>query len=125
MLINLCPGDWEGKIHQMKNKVDEDNGRGGTQENGIFWKLRRFSRNEFCKNIECLLSAHTFGLGGLILWEKYPKISGKKRKMSLIKLKVDLYEVCEFLFQILYYCYYFYTNNSFTSAIFVEYITQG
>ena len=69
----------------MNKKVDQDNGRGGTQENGQFWKLWRFSRNKFWKNIGCILSAPNFGLRGLRLWEKYPKISGKKSKRYLIR----------------------------------------
>ena len=87
----------------MNKKVDEENGGGETQENGRFWKLRRSSRNEFWNNIGCLLSAPTFGLGVLMRWEKDPNISGKKRKRYSIKLKVDLYEVCAYLFQILCY----------------------
>ena len=79
--MNLWPGYWEEQLHQMNKKVDEENGRGGTQENGQFWKLRRFSRNELWKNIGCLLSAPTFSLWGSILWEKDPKISGKNRRM--------------------------------------------
>ena len=109
----------------MNKKVDEEYGSGGTQENGKIWKLRRFSRNEFWKNIGCLLTAHTFGLGGSILWEKDPKISGKKIKRSSVRSKVDLYEVCESLFQILYYYYYFFTNTSSPSARFVAYLTIG
>ena len=109
----------------MNKNVDGDNGRGGTQENGQFQKLWRFSRKEFWKNIGCFLSAPPFGLGGLRLWEKGKKISGKKRNRSSIRLKVDLYEVCESLFQIIYYCYYFYTNTSFPSAIFVAFLTLG
>ena len=48
---------------EMNNKVDEDNGRGGDQENGRFRKLRKLSRNEFWKNIRCLLSTHLSPLG--------------------------------------------------------------
>ena len=75
----------------MENNVDEENGRGGTQENERFWKLWRFSRNEFWKNIGCLLSAPTFGFGVSRLWEKDPNISGNKRKRFSVQLKVDLY----------------------------------
>ena len=82
--MRLWPGDWEDQLHRMNKKVGGDNGRGGTQENGQFWNLKRFSRNEFWNNIGCLLSAHTFGLGGSRLWENDPKISGKKRKRSSI-----------------------------------------
>ena len=73
----------------------------------------------------CLLSEPTFGLGESIMWENDPEISGKKRKRSLIRPKVYLYEVCVSLFQFIYYYYYFYTNTYFTSAIFVAYITLG
>ena len=59
------------------------------------------------------------------MWEKDPKISGNNRKRSSIRSKVDLYEVCSSLFQLLYYCYYFYTNTSFPSGIFVAYLTLG
>ena len=44
-------------------------------------------------------------------------------KRSSIRPKVYLYEVCASLFQIIYYCYYFYTNTYFTSAIFVASLT--
>ena len=109
----------------MNNKVDEDNGRGGNQENGRFRKLRRLSRNELWKNIGCLLSAPIFGLWGSRMWEKHPNISGKKRKSYSIRLKVYLYEVCASLFQIIYYCYYFYTNTYFTSVRFLASLTLG
>ena len=39
----------------MNKKVDEENGRGGTQENGKFRKLWQFSRKDLCKNIGFLL----------------------------------------------------------------------
>ena len=45
MLIKVWPGYWEEHPDRINNKVDEDNGRGGNQENGQFWKLQRFSRN--------------------------------------------------------------------------------
>ena len=48
--------------------------------------------------IGCLLSAPTFGIRGLRLWEKDPNISGKKRKRSSIRSKVFLFEVCASLF---------------------------
>ena len=88
----------------MNKKVYEDNVRGGIQDNGLFWKIHRFPRNKFWKSIWCLLSAPTFNIGGWGMWENHKKMSGKKRKRSLIRSKVDLYEVCASLFQILYYC---------------------
>ena len=109
----------------MNKNLDEYNGRGGNQENGLFRKLQRLSRKTFWKNIGYLLSAPTFGLGVLRLWDKYPKINCKKTKRSSIISKVGLYEVCAYLFQILYYCYYFYTNTYFPSARFVASLTLG
>ena len=42
MIIRLWPGDLEEQLDWMKKKVEEENGRGGTQENGQFRKLRKF-----------------------------------------------------------------------------------
>ena len=80
MLMKLWPGDWEEKLDWARKKVDEDNGRGGTQGNGQFQKIWRFPRKKLWKKIGCLLSAPTFGLGGSILWYKDTRIIGKKRK---------------------------------------------
>ena len=82
--MRLLPGDWEEHIDRINKRLDKENGIVGTQENGTFRKLWRFSRNEFWKNIGCLLSALTIGLGGLRLWDKDPKISGSNRKRSSI-----------------------------------------
>ena len=57
--------------------------------------------------------------------EKDPNISGKKSERSLIRLKVDFYEVCASLFKIIYYYYYFYTNTSFPSVRFLAYLKLG
>ena len=67
MLMKSWNGDWEEQIYGINKKVDEENGRGENQENGQFWKLWRFSRNELWNNIGCLLSSPTFVLGGSIL----------------------------------------------------------
>ena len=109
----------------MNKKVHEDNGRGGNQENGKFRKLQQFSMIELWKNIGCLLSAPTFGLGGAILWDKDLTIGGKKRKSSSYRSKVDLFEVCAVLFKILYFYFYLYTNTSVTSSRFVAPLTLG
>ena len=124
MLMKLWPGDWEDHPNRMNNKVDEENGIEGTQENGRFRKLWWFSRNKFWKSIGCLLAEPIFGLGGLRLWYKNMEISEKKRKKSSIRPKVDLYEVCASLFQIIYY-YYFYTNTSFPSTKCLASLTLG
>ena len=59
----------------------------------IFW---RFSINEFWKNIGCLVSYSTFGLGGSRLWEKYKskEFIINKCKRSSTRVKIYLYEVC-------------------------------
>ena len=63
----------------------------------VMFGIAKFVRScEFWKNIGCLVSAPTFGLGGSRLWEKEEelKLSGNKRKRRSIRAKVDLYEVC-------------------------------
>ena len=76
-------------------------------------KVRRFSSNEFWKNIGCLVSDPTFGIGGLSIWDKEEdlKLSGNKRKRRSIKVKVDLYEVCQYYF---IYCLLFYFKTILT-----------
>ena len=64
ILMKLWTEYCEEKLYRTNKKVHEDNGRGGIQYNGQFWKLWRFSRNKFWKNIGCLLSESTFGLRG-------------------------------------------------------------
>ena len=65
-------------------------------------KFQRFSRNGFWKNIGCLISAPTFGLGGSRMWEKEEahKISRNKSKRRSIRSKVGFYEV--FLLYVIY-----------------------
>ena len=101
-LIKLWPGDWVDQLKRMNKKVDEENGKQRVKGNVRYRKVRRFSSSEFWKNIGCLVSAPTFGLGRSRLWEKEEeqKLSGKKRKRRSIRAKVDLYEVC-FLFYFL------------------------
>ena len=127
ILVKLWPGDWEDQLERLSNKVDEENGIGKSKENEQFRKLRWFSRNKFWKNIACILSVPTFGLGGSRLWEKDIKISGKNTKRSSIQSKVDLYEVCASLFKIIYLFIYsfFYTNTYFTYSRFVESLALG
>ena len=48
----------------------EENGKVLNKGNVRYRKVCRFSSNELWKNIGCLVSAHTFGLGGSRLWEK-------------------------------------------------------
>ena len=54
MLINLWTVYLKEQLNRINKKVYKNNGRGGPQENGQFWKLRKFSWN-FFKNIGCLL----------------------------------------------------------------------
>ena len=96
MLIKLWPGDWINQLKRTNQKVDEDSGKTSNKGNVRYRKVCRFSSNEFWKNIGCLVSAPTFGLGGSRLWEKEEdiKLSGNKSKRLSIRVKVDLYEVC-------------------------------
>ena len=77
-------------------RLEEDNGRAMGMVKGNASKIRRFSSNEFWKNIGCLILDPTFGLGGLRLWEKEEaqKIIGNKRKIRSIRVKFYLYKVC-------------------------------
>ena len=65
--MKLWPGDWEEKVDRMNKKVDEDNGRGGTQENGRFWKLWNFQGTHsgtlgvFCQNLTLALGVRCCG----------------------------------------------------------------
>ena len=96
MLIKLWPGDWKNQLNSMNQKADEDNGKAMGKGNGRYQKVCWFSSHGIWKNIGCLVSVPTFGLGGLRLWEKKEdvNISEKKRKICSIWIKVDLYEVC-------------------------------
>ena len=82
MLIKIWPGFCISQLKRMNRKVDEDNGKSFNKGNVRYRKICRFSSNEFWKNIGCLVSDPTFGIGGAILWEKEEdiQISGKKRK---------------------------------------------
>ena len=70
ILIKLWPGNFKTQLKRINYKVDEDNGKVLGKGNVRYRKIRRFSSNDFWKNIGCLISAPTFGLGGSRLWEK-------------------------------------------------------
>ena len=108
MLIKLWPGNRKTQLKRKNQKVDEDNGEALGKGNVRYQKVCRFSSNEFWRNIGFLVSAHTFGLGGFMLWEKEEdiKISGKNRKRCSIRVKVDLYEFC--LTKIIYCLLFFF-----------------
>ena len=91
----------------MNMKVDEVNGKSAGMVNGGYQKVRQFLSNSFCKNIGGLVSASTFGIGGLRLWEKeyMQNIIGKKRKKCSIMMNVSFYEVC---ISYIIYCLPFY-----------------
>ena len=107
MLIKLWPRYWKTHLKRMNQKVDKENGKSLGIGNGQYQKVSRFSRNEIWKNIGCLVSAHTFGLGVPRLWknEEDIKISRKKSKGRSIQINVDLYEVCIYY---TFYCLHFY-----------------
>ena len=68
MLINLWPGYWMNQLKSMNKKVDDYNGKSLNKGNVWYRKVRQFSINGFWKNIGCLVSASTFGIGELRLW---------------------------------------------------------
>ena len=67
MLIKLWPGDCMNHIKRINQKMYEDNGKSLNKVNVRYQKVHRFPSNGFWKNIGCLVSAPTFGLGGLRL----------------------------------------------------------
>ena len=104
----------------MNQKVNEGNWKVFVKGNVLYRNICRFSSNEFWNNIGCIVSAPTFGLGRLRLWEKAEdiKISGKNRKRRSIWINVDLYEVC--LSKIIY-CLLFYFNTILIPFFFSPY----
>ena len=115
MSIILWPGDCMTQLKRMNQKVDEDNGKALNKGNVWYQKVHQFSSNEFWKNIGCLVSAPTFGLGGSRLWEKEEDInlSRKNRKRRSIRIKVDFYEVC---LSYIIYCLLFYFKTILTPS---------
>ena len=108
-------------------KLYEGNGKSVGMVNGWYQKVQRFSSNEFWRNIGCIVSYPIFGIGGLGLWEKEQaqNIIGKNSKRSLIRMKVDLYEVYLSYF---IYCLLFYImtiQKPFFFTRFVAYLTPG
>ena len=73
--------------------VYEYNGKAAGMANEWYQKVWMFSINEFWKNIGCLVSAPTFGIGGSRLLEKEEdtNLSGKNRKRLSIWIKIDLH----------------------------------
>ena len=104
----------EDSVNRMNQKLDEDNGKVLNKVNVRYRKIRRFSRNGFWKNIGCLVSDHTFGIGVSSMCEKLEdiKISVKKIKSNSIQIKVDLYEFC---LSGIIYCLLFYFPTILTS----------
>ena len=68
MLSKLWPGNCKTQLKRVNQKVDEDNGKALVKGNGWYRKVCRFSSNKFWKNIGCLVSDPTFGIGGSRLW---------------------------------------------------------
>ena len=69
MLIKLWTGNWKTQLKSMNQKLDEENGKSLNKDNVRYINFCRFSSNEFWKNIGCLVSSPTFGLGGSRMWE--------------------------------------------------------
>ena len=62
--------DCNNQLNSMYLKVDEENCKASGIGNIQYQKVGRFSSNAFWKNIYFIVSAHTFGLGVLMMWEK-------------------------------------------------------
>ena len=107
MLFNLWPGDFMTRLKVINQNLDEENGKASNKGNVRYRKVHQFSSNKFWKNIGCLVSAPTFGLGGSRLWEKEEGINLilKKSKRRSIRINVDLYEFC---ISYIIYCLLFY-----------------
>ena len=107
----------------MNKKVNEYNGKALNKGNVRYRKFRRLSTNEFWKNIGCLVSAPTFGIGGSRMWEKEDdiKISVNKRKRRSIFIKVDLYEVC---LSVIIYCLLFYFKTILIPIFFARFLVS-
>ena len=88
------------RLKRMNQKDDDDNGKSFNKGNLRYRKIRWFSINGFWKNIGCLVSYPTFGIGGSRLWENEEEIKliGKKRKRCSIRIRVYLYDVCLFYY---------------------------
>ena len=82
MLTNLCYGYWNNNMESMNMRVDKNNGKYVGMVKLWDRKVLRFSRNEFRRNIGCLVSVPTFGIGGSRICDKdeAQKISGNKSK---------------------------------------------
>ena len=70
MLMNICPGDWYNQLERINMRLHEENGRAVEMVKGRDQKVWKCSGNKFWKNICCIISYPTFGLGGSRLWEK-------------------------------------------------------
>ena len=63
MLIKIWPGSCKNQLKIMNHKVDEENGKEMVKGNVRYQNVCQFSIYGFWKNIVCLISAPTFGLG--------------------------------------------------------------
>ena len=69
-LMQKLRGDRKNHLEKTNIKVDKDHAKAMGMVNTQARKVWRFSGNEFCKNICCLVSAPTFGIGGSRIWDK-------------------------------------------------------
>ena len=110
-------------MNRTNKKVDKYNGNVLVIGNERYRKVFRFSRNEFLENIVCLISDHTFGLGGSRMWKKEEDINiiENKRKRRSSPIKVDLYKVCPLA---IIYCPLFYFMNILIPFIFAIFMVS-
>ena len=65
--MNIWTGYRENQLKRVNIRVDEEIGRAKVMIKGRMRKVLWFTRNEFRKNIGCLILSPTFGIGGSIL----------------------------------------------------------
>ena len=68
MLIKIWPGGWISQLKRINQKVDDENGKVLNKGNLRYQKVCSFSSNELWRNIGCLISEPTFGLGRSRMW---------------------------------------------------------
>ena len=68
MFIKLWHGYCKTQFKSINVKGGEYNGKSMGMWNGRYRNFLRFSSNEFLKNLGCLVSNPTFGIGGSKIW---------------------------------------------------------
>ena len=89
MIIKLWTGNWKTQLNRMNQKLDEENRKALNKRNLWYREFHRFFSNKFWKNIGCLISDHTFGIGGVKAVEegRWYKVKWKEEEDSFNSYK--------------------------------------